>query len=365
MAGAPLLLRLGLARSMSACGAGGAPPSRSMSACGAGGAPRVRVAVIGGGASGCAAAQQLAGSELVESVDLFEIGRGLGGRATARRTREDPRICVSHGAPMFDIRSDRARALTQTLEASSHLKPFGGTVGSLDATGEFRADPSDSSVKLYTGVDGMGSLTEGLLSNTTVNCHFGSMVRDLTPMIDGDRLDGWQLLDKNGEKLGEAEWLVVTGSAIAHPRWSATFGGEAPLLNAARTSPVVRDDVVLQHALAQIAGVENDPLQVAMFALEGEASDQWAALPWSIARVEHDEVLSKIVVQTVDGGLTAIVAHSTHEFAKNAADVFGSTSSAARIGGAKADKAREAEILLQLLVRSVSLHTPAGHCTVQ
>ncbi len=320
---------------------------------------KVRVAVIGGGASGCAAARQLAASDMVASVDLFEIGRGLGGRASARRTREDPRICVSHGAPMFDIRSERSLTLMQTLQESGYLAPFSGAVGTLEsATGEFHADTSDAdrSFRLYTGTKGMGSLCEGLLANTTVKCHFGAMVRGLTPIAEGDRLAGWTLRDKNGEDLGEADWLVIAGSAIAHPRWAKTFGGDPPFISAAQASPVVRDDMVLQNALQQIAGVENDALQVAMLALEGDAADQWAALPWSVARVQNDDVLSKIVVQTLGGGLTAIVAHSTHEFANGAADVFGSTSSAARVGGAKADKEREAEILSYLLVRHPQSH---------
>ena len=69
--------------------------------------------------------------------------------------------------------------------------------------------------------------------------------------------------------------------------------------------------------------------------------------------MRDDNILSKIVVQPLDAKLTAVVAHSTHEFANGAADVFGSTSSAARVGGAKANKEREAEILSYLLVRRV------------
>ena len=48
-------------------------------------------------------------------------------------------------------------------------------------------------------------------------------------------------------------------------------------------------------------------------------------------------------------------------FAHGAADVFGSTSSAARVGDAKADKEREAEIISYLLVRYSVPHSLPIH----
>ena len=44
-----------------------------------------RVAVLGGGVSGCSAAHHLA--LLGCNVSIFEMGRSLGGRAGARRSR--------------------------------------------------------------------------------------------------------------------------------------------------------------------------------------------------------------------------------------------------------------------------------------
>ena len=36
-----------------------------------------------------------------------------------------------------------------------------------------------------------------------------------------------------GEPLGTYDFLVITSTGLAHPRWRTTFGGEPPLVEAA------------------------------------------------------------------------------------------------------------------------------------
>jgi len=68
----------------------------------------------------------------------------------------------------------------------------------------------------------MGNLASSLIEGTEVQTKWSSMVRGLSREDDGT----WILRNGQGEILGEADWLVVAGSGIAHPRWTATFGNE-------------------------------------------------------------------------------------------------------------------------------------------
>ena len=72
-----------------------------------------RVAILGGGVSGCSSALHL--SKLGYCVSLFEMGRGCGGRASSRKTRSQPNLVVNHGAPTFDVRTDRGREIVKVL----------------------------------------------------------------------------------------------------------------------------------------------------------------------------------------------------------------------------------------------------------
>ena len=62
-----------------------------------------RIAVLGGGVAGCMCAATL--SRTGTCVTLVEMGRGLGGRASTRRTREDPNLLIDHGAPKFHVKT--------------------------------------------------------------------------------------------------------------------------------------------------------------------------------------------------------------------------------------------------------------------
>ena len=51
-----------------------------------------------------------------------------------------------------------------------------------------------------------------------INSAYSTMIRGLS-RSDGEEAP-WILLDKNAEEVGRADWLVVAGSGVAHPRWS-------------------------------------------------------------------------------------------------------------------------------------------------
>ncbi|KAH8056717.1 hypothetical protein JL720_14187 [Aureococcus anophagefferens] len=62
------------------------------------------------------------------------------------------------------------------------------------------------------------------------------MVRGIERTGDG----AWALRGTDGAELGRFDWLAVSGSGVAHDRWTATFGGEPPLKAAAASSATRR-----------------------------------------------------------------------------------------------------------------------------
>eukprot|EP00966_Prymnesium_polylepis_P105605 2445961-Prymnesium_polylepis.1 len=77
------------------------------------------------------------------------------------------------------------------------------------------------------------------------------MVRTVEPMEEG----GWRLTSKQGDALGEFDWLVVSSSTVAHPRWRGVFGGEPPMADAA----AALGDASLTAALERLAQLRSLP----------------------------------------------------------------------------------------------------------
>lgn len=317
-----------------------------------------RVAVIGGGVSACSLVHGLRDhfhltSQHV-SLTVFEMGRSCGGRAATRISRDLPALRVNHGAPSFSARTKRFEELCDKLVARNALARCDTAAfkhGTLTRDGRFMPEDLSSAPPRYTSSEGLGmsAFCESLLSAQEVSSTtkdsflqtvFGTMVSKIDP-ID----DGWRLFSRSGEPLGDFDWLVVTSTGLAHPRWRDTFGGEPPLVEAAK----MRADPSLDAALAALAPLTSKPVTAALVAFESEAAMAWASLPFSKLRLEGDATLSRVVVQRLSPSLTAVVLHSTHEFARECASVYGATSAAARLAGAKSDAGTETRILEAML----------------
>ena len=108
-------------------------------------------------------------------------------------------------------------------------------------------------------------------------------------------------------------------------------------------------DDALDAAITAVNRVTSKPVMAVMLAFDGAAARAWAALPWSKAKVDDDDVLSRVVVERVSDDVTNVVLHSTHAFAERHRDVYGATSTAAIIGGAATDASREEALVAALL----------------
>ena len=313
-----------------------------------------RIAVVGGGVASCslvfALREYLDASKL--SLTIFEMGRGPGGRAATRRTRERPALRVDHGAPAFEAMTPRFGKLCAALEDSKILKRCGPMyAGTLKSNGLFQMEDAEGAPARYTCADGrdMSALCDALLRGGSdpamaapalADTRYNTMVGKVEKTNEG----AWRLSSSQGESLGDFDWLIVSSTGIAHPRWRSTFGGEPPLVAAAATI----GDRALDAALASLAPLESKPVTACLLAFEGEAAAAWAKMPFSKLSVEGDATLATVSVQRLGPALTAVVLHSSHEFSRASETVYGATSTAARLAGAKTDGATEERLLATL-----------------
>jgi hypothetical protein len=196
------------------------------------------------------------------------------------------------------------------------------------------------------------SLIRGIPS---IETKYKTMVRALSRADNGE----WELLDAQQAVIGSADWLVVAGSGVAHPRWSNTFGGEPPLIAAEKERP----DPKLRQALEVIAEQQVSPVLAVFFSFSGSVAREWLSLDYDVADVTGSSVLSRVMIRggqkinTMDGGdadddgeWCSVVLHSTEAFALENTGVYGSSSSAARIGNAATDASREDNLIREMLV---------------
>ncbi len=308
------------------------------------------IAVIGAGVAGCALAAQLRRGGHRGELSLWETGRGPGGRASTRRSRRDRQLALDHGAPQLNITAQPPPALLEPLLAGGWIEPWRAPVAMLE--GESRLNIGRSDVlglgQLYRGRGGMDQLSSGLLALTgdcPVTAHYGVLVRHLE-RSNGGR---WRLLDAAGQRLGEADWLVLSGTLLAHPRSRLIFDWpDVPLEKATRGG----QDLQLAHALTTLAGIHFEARTNLLLVFRGEAAAAWRALPFTLvsfdAAAQQRWGLRRVSIQPLADGRCAVVAHSTDTFAADHLDVVGSGSAAARLLQPQLEAGREEVVIAAL-----------------
>jgi predicted NAD/FAD-dependent oxidoreductase len=308
------------------------------------------LAVLGAGVSGCALVARLRQLGHRGAISLWETGRGPGGRASTRRSRQDSGLRINHGAPLLNVATGPPPALLAPLLANGHLVPWQGRVALLRGELQLQLDRRDAytSGALYSGNGGMDRIAAGLLAlaeaagGPAISSHFATLVRQLghTPAR------GWQLIDRHGELLGQADWLVLSGTLLAHPRAQLIFGWpDVPLRQvAARLG-----DLQLEHALATIAGIRSEARSNLLVLLDPAAAVPWRQLPFALlafdAAAQQRWGLQRVSVQPLEDGRCAVVAHSSDAFAADHLDVYGARSAIARQLELPPDGGREATVI--------------------
>lgn len=254
------------------------------------------LAIIGAGVSGCALAARLRGLGWRGAITLLEAGQGAGGRAASRRSRRQPGWSLDHGAPFLTLTAADPPELLAPLLATGRLRPWPSPAGtgapaplrrlehdgSLgDAAGVFAA-----SGNLYRGWPAMADLAEGLLELAEAARSPGGAAEGAPPLQrrHGVRIEAlawcdgqWQLRDGSGHLQAQADWLVLSGTLLAHPRCLALLGlAEIPLQAVQRQLA----DPAVDRVLAAVAGLRYDPRLALLLRLEGAAATTWLALPF-------------------------------------------------------------------------------------
>lgn len=254
------------------------------------------LAIIGAGVSGCALAARLRGLGWRGAITLLEAGQGAGGRAASRRSRRHPGWSLDHGAPFLTMTTADPPELLAPLLAAGRLRPWPEPAGPgapaplrrLEADGSMVDDPGvfAASGDLYRGWPAMADLAEGLLELAEAAQEPGGAAEGAPPLErrHGVRIealarrdDQWQLRDGAGELQAQADWLVLSGTLLAHPRCLPLLGlAEIPLQAVQRQ----RADPALEQVLTAVDGLRYDPRLALLLRLEGAAATPWQTLPF-------------------------------------------------------------------------------------
>ena len=168
--------------------------------------PVVKVAVIGAGISGLFAARTLADHGL--EVQVFEKGRGVGGRMSTRRVDGVSRF--DHGAQYFTARDARFKRYLDSWIEQGVAAPWPDV--ERDASEQIvifkngEMTVSDKSHDRYVGTPGMNSICKHLA--TGLNVEIATRVERIER---GER--GIGLFDESGARLGTFDRLVVSAPA--------------------------------------------------------------------------------------------------------------------------------------------------------
>ncbi|WP_462321946.1 NAD(P)-binding protein [Halochromatium sp.] len=164
---------------------------------------RLRIAVIGAGLSGLAAARALADQR--HQVSLFEKSRGCGGRAATRRAvRPDGQtLGFDHGAQYFTARDPRFQRRLHAWAERGLVAPWDARIGAFDGV---EIAPAGQDATRWVGVPRMNALGRALAEGLELRLE----TRVLPPRWCRGR---WQLGDEAGQDLGRFDRVVVSAPA--------------------------------------------------------------------------------------------------------------------------------------------------------
>jgi renalase len=159
----------------------------------------LRVAVVGGGMAGMAAARTL--TDQNAKVVVFDKGRGPGGRMSTRRQDD---LWFDHGAQYFTTKDERFERLVESWVHAGVAGQWRGRIGQMNALGTI-TERSDDLVR-YIGIPGMNAVLRHL--SETLGGHgevrFGSRV------VAAHFAKGrWSLKDDRNTDLGMFDALIV------------------------------------------------------------------------------------------------------------------------------------------------------------
>jgi predicted NAD/FAD-dependent oxidoreductase len=172
------------------------------------------VAVVGAGISGLTAARII--HDHGHRVQVFEKGRGHGGRAATRRVDG---LAFDHGAQYFTARNPTFRRAVAAWRERGLVDVWPLRIGRV-AQGQIQ--PSPDTRERLVAVPGMSTLGRHLAADLSI--------RNEVQIAAAQRIDGrWRLNNEAGNSLGEFELLIL---AVPAPQAQPLLAPIAPHLSA-------------------------------------------------------------------------------------------------------------------------------------
>ncbi|MGA1631040.1 MAG: FAD-dependent oxidoreductase [Phycisphaerales bacterium] len=232
-----------------------------------------RVAIVGAGIAGLVAARTLADHGL--DVEVFDKGRGPGGRTSTRR---DGEARFDHGAPCFTAADPRVVRMLSAWSDAGVVAEWSYQAarvrgGRVDALEDRRA---------WVGIGGMNAIAKHLASDLTLRC--GRRIARLA-FERRSSGSGWTLHDEGGD--GGAEHGPFDAVILATPPSQA-----AELLGTATSASSALDE-----AAVWCQAIEMQPAWVAMVRMHGAADPEWSWLS-----IEDGDAVQSAVRQTSKPG---------------------------------------------------------------
>jgi len=140
-----------------------------------------RIAIVGAGVAGLAAARALAGRG--DTVVVFEQARVPGGRLATRTIADIERaigvvdLVFDHGAQYFTVRDQRFAGVVSTWQAQRVVARWSGRIVAFDGEGWA---PVDAATERYVGVPGMSAIAAHLAG--TLDVRYGERVDVIEPL---------------------------------------------------------------------------------------------------------------------------------------------------------------------------------------
>lgn len=163
----------------------------------------LRIAIVGVGVAGCAAAWYL-NSDGVD-VTLIEKSRGVSGRAATRGRGE---VRFDHGANFFKLNDRAIRYVVQQVVPSKDLVQIEGEIVSFSAAAPTRTSKRDGQQALWTYRDGISRLGKLFVNHANVEVQTRSRVQSLR-----SRDNEWYLSIEAGVQFGPFDCVLLTPPA--------------------------------------------------------------------------------------------------------------------------------------------------------
>jgi predicted NAD/FAD-dependent oxidoreductase len=178
--------------------------------------------IIGGGISACVFASKYMKKNITKNIALIEIGRGLGGRSSTRKSKRFKGWKINHGAPNFNISNSKNNLLLKNyideLLENKFIKIDDSDIFFLnqDLNSETKKNSEFSCGVNYLSLDSMSQLSQRIIDSNNlkgnIDFYFETLIVDLK-----FHNNEWLITSQNGVKF-KSRYLICSTNLLLHKR---------------------------------------------------------------------------------------------------------------------------------------------------